>query len=197
MAFSPDGKLLATASDDKTARVFETRTWRELVRFAYQGEVRRLAFSPDGALLATGSADKTARVFDLGTRREVARLAHQGEVWAVAFSPDSKLVATGSDDQTARVFEARTGREIARLPLAEGYVIHVDFVNRGRDLRVVTRGASLPGALYPVFASDLIADACSKLNRNLTPDEWKTYLGNTPYRKTCERLNPNTQPPKK
>jgi WD40 repeat protein/energy-coupling factor transporter ATP-binding protein EcfA2 len=204
VAFSPDGKLLAAGSDDKTARVFETRTWRELAGFAHQGEVLRLAFSPDGTLLVTGSADKTARVFDLRTRRELARLAHQDEVGAVAFSPDSKLVATGSDDQTARVFEARTGREIARLPLAEGEVIHVDFVNRGRDLRVVTsdlrvvtRGASLPGALYPVFASDLIADACSKLDRNLTPDEWKTYLGNTPCRKTCERLNPTTQPPKK
>jgi WD40 repeat protein len=197
VAFSPDGKLLATASDDKTARVFETRTWRELVRFAHQGEVGRLAFSPDGALLATGSEDKTARVFELGTRRELARLAHQGGVRAVAFSPDSKLVATGSDDQTARVFEARTGREIARLPLGENDVISVEFVSRGRDLRVVTRQAGPPGVLYPVYASDLIADACSKLDRNLTPEEWKTYLGTIPYRKTCEHLNPAIQPPKK
>jgi hypothetical protein len=61
----------------------------------------------------------------------------------------------------------------------------------------VTRQAGPPGVLYPVYASDLIADACSKLDRNLTPEEWKTYLGTIPYRKTCEHLNPAIQPPKK
>ncbi len=46
----------------------------------------------------------------------------------------------------------------------------------------------------PIQIPDLIADACSKLDRNLTPDEWKTYLGNLPYRKTCPQLNPAIAP---
>ena len=115
VAFSPDGKLVATGSSDKTARVFEAATGREVSRLADQNGVNAVAFSPDGKLVATGSWDNTARVVEAATGREVSRLAHQNWVNAVAFSPDGKLVATGSDDHTARVFEAATGREVSRL----------------------------------------------------------------------------------
>jgi WD40 repeat protein len=85
MAFSPDGKLVATGSADGVARVFEARTSRETVRFAVQGEVRAVAFSPDGNLLATGSEDKTARVFDVRSWRELVRLPLGEPTWTVKF----------------------------------------------------------------------------------------------------------------
>jgi dipeptidyl aminopeptidase/acylaminoacyl peptidase len=94
VAFSADGKLVATGSEDKTARVFAATTGRELLRLAHQASVDAVAFSADGKLLATGSRDNTARVFEAATGREVSRLAHQDFVHAVAFSPDSKLFVT-------------------------------------------------------------------------------------------------------
>jgi len=193
VAFSPDGTLVVTGSEDHAARVFEARTGREVARLAHQGPVNGVAFSPDGGLVATGSQDNTARVFDARTGREVARLAHQDSVKAVAFSPDGTLVATGSRDQTAHVFEPRTGREIARLPFGER-VLHVAFASGGRFLRAVTGTTDLLTTQDPIFPADLITDACPKLDRNLTPDEWTTYLGNLPYRKTCEHLKPVAQP---
>lgn len=165
----------------------------------HHGSALALAFSPDGSLLATGSDDNNARVFEVRTGREVARLLHQGSVYTVAFSADGTLVATGSSDRTARVFEARTSREVARLPLGET-VVSVRFVSNGRLLRclgISKENSALHITQDFVYTSDLIADACSKLDRNLTREEWKTYLGNLPYRKTCEHLNPAIGPARK
>jgi WD40 repeat protein len=163
-----------------------------MARLAHQGTLYTVAFSPDGKLVATGSEDNTARVFEAGTGREVARLAHQDNVVAVAFSPDGRLVATRSADHTARAFEAGTGREVARLVLGEP-VRDVGFVSGGRFLRAASGTTNLLITEAPVSASDLIAEACSKLDRNLTRKEWMTYLGALPYRETCKQLNPATQ----
>jgi WD40 repeat protein len=111
---------------------------------------------------------------------------------AVVFSPDGRLVATRSADNTARAFEAGTGREVARLALGEP-VRDVDFVSKGRFLRAVSGTTNLLITEAPVGASDLIVDACSKLDRNLTRKEWTTYLGALPYRETCQQLNPAIQ----
>jgi WD40 repeat protein len=64
LAFSPDGKWVATASFDGTARVMETATGREVSRLAHQGSGLGVAFSPDGKWVATASLDGTARVID-------------------------------------------------------------------------------------------------------------------------------------
>jgi WD40 repeat protein len=63
VAFSPDGKLLATASDDRTARIVTVADGRELARVTLDGAVYDVAFGPDGKHLATASADKTARIW--------------------------------------------------------------------------------------------------------------------------------------
>ncbi len=189
VALSPDGTLVATGSEDRSARVFEMRTWGKVAQLTHQGSVDAVAFSPDGTLVATGSEDKTARVFEARTGREVARMAHQDGVLAVAFSSDGTLVGTGSGDKTARVFEARTGREVARLALGER-VLGINFISGDRFLRAVSGERDLHITQDLIRPSDLIADACSKLDRNLTREEWTTYLGGLPYRESCRQLNP-------
>jgi len=188
VAFSPDGKWVATGSYDRTARVMEAATGKEVSRLAHQGRVFAVAFSPDGKWVATGSGDNTARVMDAATGKEVSRLAHQGFVSAVAFSPDGKWVATGSWDKTARVMDAATGKELVRHQM-NGKVTTVSLL-RNSSLMV----AALPSndaieiSHISIDPAELIRDACSRLPRNLTREEWNRYLPGEPYRATCPNL---------
>ena len=81
-AFSPDGSRVVTASDDRTARVWDARTGKPLTEpLAHQGTVRAAAFSPDGARVVTASDDKTARVWDARTGKpahQAPRASRQG-----------------------------------------------------------------------------------------------------------------------
>ena len=140
-SFSPDMRLVATASGDLgsnqgEARVFEAVGGKELARVEHSGPVWSAAFNSDGRLVVTASGDLgsnkgEARVFEAKTGKELARVEHGGLVYSAAFSPDSRLVLTKSADKTARVFEAMTGKELARVEHGDS-VIGAAFSPDGR-----------------------------------------------------------------
>jgi WD40 repeat protein len=98
--------LLATAGDDRTIRLWDVKTLREVaVLRGHTDWVYQAVFSPDGHLLASVSSDRTLRLWDVATRRELKIIrGHEDEVQDVDFSPDGKLLVTGSHDRTARVW---------------------------------------------------------------------------------------------
>ncbi|HRX60385.1 MAG TPA: trypsin-like peptidase domain-containing protein, partial [Candidatus Competibacter sp.] len=87
VVFSPDGQRLATASADKTARMWDAASGRELARMTHEDRVNSVVFSPDGLRLATASSDHTARVWDIASGRKLARMTHEDMVNSVVFSP--------------------------------------------------------------------------------------------------------------
>jgi WD40 repeat protein len=117
VTWSPNGRRLATASSDRTVKVWEMDTGRELLTLSgHHGVVFSVAWSPDGKKLATSSSDQTVKVWEAGSGRELLTLSgHHGVVFSVAWSPDGKKLATSSSDQTTRVWDAETGRELLRL----------------------------------------------------------------------------------
>ena len=121
VAFSPDGKKLATASSDSSARLWDVRTGKQLQRLEHNNSVNAVAFSPDGQKLATASSDSSARLWDVGTGKQLQRLEHDRSVNAVAFSPDGQKLATASDDKTACIWtlDIRLVMEEACSRLAE------------------------------------------------------------------------------
>jgi WD40 repeat protein len=113
VVFSPNGKILASGSVDRTVQLWDVATRRRIGSLAtYTGVVYSVAFSPDGKTLATGSDDDEFRLWDVATHRTIAPpvIAANGPVTSVAFSPDGTTLATSSDDGTVQLWNVTTPR---------------------------------------------------------------------------------------
>jgi WD40 repeat protein len=140
VAFSPDGRLALTGSEDNTAKMWDVPAGRELRTLeGHAGAVTSVAFSPDGRLVLTGSNDETAKLWEVATGRVLQTLTgHSDWITSVAFSPDGRLALTGSGDGSAKLWEVATGRELRTLA---GHGNVVEAVAFSPDGRLVLTGA--------------------------------------------------------
>ncbi len=138
MAFSPDGRTLATGSD-RGIQLWDVDTWTQRVAASTaEGTwgILTVAFSPDGRTLAAGSyVGFTVQLWDVATLAKTATFqGHRENVKSVAFSPDGRTVASASDDHTVRLWDVATGSNTATLDEHESWVWSVAFSPDGRVL---------------------------------------------------------------
>ena len=111
VAWSPDGKRIASGARDDTVQVWDATTGgNEYTYSGHSGSVNSVAWSPDGKRIASGAWDKTVQVWDTTTGgNEYTYSGHSDFVNSVAWSPDGKRIASASDDKTVQVWDATTG----------------------------------------------------------------------------------------
>lgn len=168
VVISPDGKMIASGSDDTTIKLWNLKTGKEITTLGQSSSnwfvgIKSIAISPNGQVLVSGSEDKTIKIWQLTTGKEIHTLTgHSGAVRSVTISPDGQLLASGSDDKTVKIWQLNTGKEISTLTAYSNWIAGVKSV------------AFSPDGEFLASASD---DKTIKLWRVRTGEEILTLTG--------------------
>ncbi len=133
VVFSPNGRFLATSSDDQTIILWHMQKDIQAQRserqfLGHTNRIKSVAFSPDSRLLASGSDDFTARIWSVTSGESLHILrGHTGRIWSVAFSSDGRQLATASTDQTVCLWDVASGICQTILVGHQGWVLSVSF----------------------------------------------------------------------
>ncbi len=177
VAFSPDGKLVLTGGDDKTAKLWDL-SGRELQNFAgHTDEVNAVAFSPTGKQVLTGGSDSTARLWDLSSNRLQTFTGHLSKITAVAFSPDGKQVLIGREDGALKLWDL-SGNILQAYAGLENAVASIAFSPDGKQ---VLGAAEHTAKLWDLAGNEMqtFVDQSSMLSSvAFSPDGKQILIGN-------------------
>ncbi|MBI4850825.1 MAG: AAA-like domain-containing protein [Acidobacteria bacterium] len=157
IAFSPDGKFLASGSSDKTIKLWDITSSKVLAVFqGHTSGVISIAFSPDGKFLASGSSDKTIKLWDITLNKLLFTLnSHTGEISMVAFSPNGQLLASSSWDKTIKLWDLASNKVLATLPGSNDLGGSIAFSPDGKILAGVSIDQSIK--LWDIASNKVLA----------------------------------------
>jgi WD40 repeat protein len=216
VAFSPNGKLLASGSEDNTIRLWDVASRQPLSPdlTGHKGPVNCVAFSSDGKILASGCPKGTIILWDLKNGKPLGPPMQGGYVQTIAFSHDGKILASGNSEEGAvLLWDVRT-RQTLGPPLKGGPLPHITSVSFSPDGKILasgyadgviilwdtenrqplgTSGTPIKEAYHresptKFFSQKWLERACVMANRNFSKYGWEQYMGDRPYRKTCPNL---------
>jgi len=178
-----DGSLAAIAGSGGDIQIFESTTGRRI--FRTDRATTPMVFSRDGELFAVAGPDNKINIFQVANGTELkSSISLEAEAGALAFSPDGSYIAVGTASGM-QIWDVTSGREFSRIPFT-GVVSGICF--SADQQMIVTVGMPGPARVWYWRTADLLSQAATKVTRNLTPEEWKKYLGDEPYRKTLKSI---------
>ena len=192
LQWSPDRTVLAVGQAGiATVTLFDSSLRQQrVVELRPSDYPFDLAFSADGSRLAVGGAEGRVSVLDTARWELVHEpaLVQGARIVDVAWLPDGRTVVASGEDERASLYDS--ARNMVRAgpfpasdqpPDGRGYA----YVVPGADDELVLAGGDQPGRRIPLDPAVWLATACRIAGRDLTRDEWRTYLPDRPYRRTC------------
>ncbi len=196
VAFSPDGKYLATGHyyDYPDTWLWDVSSGWNMQMFCCQDRlqyIRDVAFSPDSRFVIS-AGDSAAHLWSVETGAEIRRFTIPGaKVYAAVFSHDGKYIATGSDDKTARIWDVATGQEVRRMLTDISIINNVRFsvddqflYTSGSDPKSLWRSLTIILQEWRIDLQEQIRLTCAALPRDFTAEE-RTLFGITDDKPTC------------
>jgi WD40 repeat protein/serine/threonine protein kinase len=192
VAYAPNGKLVASAGDNRSVLVWDTQSWQLKYRLeGHQGIINSIAFSPDSSLIASGSSDRTIKLWNANDGAPIRTLSgHSDKVLFLAFSPDSQRLASASEDRSISLWNVTSGREDGILRGHNKAVWAVGFsldgqtlVSAGKDqmirlwnvkTRAEVQAIEAPGAIFLIFSPNGEMLASGHNDKTIRLWDWKT-----------------------
>ena len=212
--FCGDGKYVMVAENGPSVQVFKSDDGLEIAQIDHGSYIWSAAVSPEGKYIATCggitgyspfypggilegitfssearseilTVGIASKIWNLKTGNLITELNHENYVTDLVFSPDGQFLATSSRDKTTRIWSVANWQETARLN-QESTVWAIAFSPDGKYLATAAEDRTV--RIWPWHSSEMISEACSRLSRNLSWNEWQKYFPGEEYNKTCTNL---------
>jgi WD40 repeat protein len=148
VAFSPDGRTLASSSRDRTIKLWDVQSGQCLKTLqGHAGDIWSVTFSPDGSVIATGGDDRTVRLWDIDLEQpQMILQGHQGSVQSVIYIPNTQTLASGSEDETIKIWDITTGECLRTLRANRPYegmnIMGVTGLTEAQKMTLISLGAT-------------------------------------------------------
>jgi len=168
--------------------VWDAETGTEIITLVGHTEaLLHGTWNRDGSRILTAGDDRTARVWNADNGEELVTLiGHEQAIVQATWNADESLILTAGGDDTTRVWDAKTGTVLAILAGHSEAVLDARW--NADESRILTASGDGTARQWYARIADLIAAACQRTPRNMTPEEWRHFIGDAPYRSTCPNL---------